>query len=343
MIITDRDPEFKDTTLALYAEECGRTPDRVSAKELAEWMQHFREGMTGDQARVLFHDSPEGVAYRATPPPPTVPPIRRRDLAMAGRWFTDYGSKVHLAAIDQFRAYDRYLNGEDLTPLIEESHDLGAWAWRTFLMADSFMQLGPTRSGYYDRLPAFTALLADNGLVLNPVVLADAQVVLPRQSDQHAHAERVYAALRGFPVLVSLVNEFAKNGVNPAQFPQPPDLLWSRGSNLGDAEPPQPFASFIEFHPRRDIPKTIDDAVASANYLRYQLFATMPIVIDEPLGFAAVNEPGRRSNDPEVAGLLAGLYKLMVAGSCFHSSNGIQSVLLDPPTRRCAEAWFGAL
>lgn len=267
-----------------------------------------------------------------------------RQLHIEGHNFVDAsGQRVVLAAIDQFRAYDRYLAGEDLQPLISESHELGAFAWRVFLMADSFMQLGPNRPLYYERLAEFARFLNSNGIILNAVLLADAQIVLPDLNDQRAHARRVQMCLFGAHVLLSLVNEYGKNGVDPGEFVQPGALLWSRGSNLSDQEPPKPYGSYVEFHPRRDIPKTIDDAVASSTYLRHTLGVTMPIYIDEPLGFAAVNEPGRRSNDPELAALLAGLYALTTAGCCFHSSNGIQSVLLDAGTRRCADAWFGSL
>jgi len=347
--ITGRDDEFRATITILYQQELGRDPDPDG---MASWLNHARYGMTGDGIRAALHDSPEGVAYRARPPaPPAPPPPSVKYLHTIGRHFYDqHNDRVVIAGLDQFRAYDRYLLGDGLLTLIQESRDLGAWSWRVFLMADSFMQLGPLRPGFYDNLRPFVQYLNDAGIVPLLVLLADAQIVLPKTMDQRSHAEAVYDAVKGTSCLLSVANEYGKNGVDVSAFTRPPwstavpvqmseGLVWSRGSNLSDQPPPQPYGTFAEFHPRRDMPAMLYDTVASPGYL-YSNGLTVPLVCDEPIGFGM--KPGR-SNDPDLARRLASLYAIEWDGLYFHSDYGIQSQVIGPDIRPCAEAWFEAL
>jgi hypothetical protein len=337
MRITDRDEEFKATITFYFQKRLGRDPD---PEGLQAWLENARNGMTGEQIDRLLAESPEGKAFAARPPAPKVPPLPT--LRVEGRHFFDERGPIVLVAIDQFRAYDRYLNGEDLAAIIEETHTLGAFVWRVFLMADSFMKLGPSRPGYYEGLGEFATFLNRQGIVLHAVVLADAQVILPKTADQQAHAERIYAILRGTGALVSLANEFGKNGVNVGAFPQPAGLIWSRGSGLADQAPPTPYGSFAEFHPRRDMPAMLYDTVATPGFL-YSKGLPCPLYADEPIGFDEADQANRRSSDPDLARRLASHYAIEWDGLCFHSSAGIQSTVLGPQTRRCADAWFEAL
>lgn len=152
-------------------------------------------------------------------------------------------------------------------------------------------------------------------------------------------------------LLVELVNEADKNGIKPAQFSHPGrGLICSRGSGLADEPPARPCWDFFGWHGRRDFPKVTSSTedmwyIAHSQHDGWQSDQYPPslVVHDEPMGFAAVAEPNRRSNDPNLARELAAASVVLGAGGTFHSDAGIQSVLFDDVTRACALAWFSAM
>ena len=100
------------------------------------------------------------------------------------------------------------------------------------------------------------------------------------------------------------------------------------------------------FHGRRDYPKvfmSFDDAVYVGRGLdsdgkQYAPFA--PIAHDEPMGFAEIAIPNRRSTDPNLARCLMLTGKAYGVGATFHSEDGIYSRLLGPVQQSCARAFF---
>lgn len=93
-------------------------------------------------------------------------------------------------------------------------------------------------------------------------------------------------------------NEYGKNGWNPAALTWPANLMCGRGSNLGDQTPPfDPFWEF-EFHSLRSdawprSTKSIRD-IQTGNTNEGLAVATAG-GIDEPIGIAEADEPGRSS------------------------------------------------
>lgn len=334
-MITGRDDEFRGTITALYQEELGRAPDPGG---LASWLQNCRNGMTGGQLRQQLHDSPEAVAFRARPP---VPVVAVPHLEIRGTDFVDaVGERIVLNGTDQFCAFRQYLDGVDLAPLFTESHALGFTLWRVLLMGSAaqnhILDLRPD-ARFLDQLRPFADLVNQHGIVLLATVFADAQDVMPARGDRQRHWDRVTSALAGSVTLASAGNQFPKNGWSPNDVSDP-GMLWSRGSSLEDQKVDPQGASFAEFHPRRDLPASLLDSVASPVTL-YREGLTVPLIISEPIGFAEADQPGRRSSDPGLAWKLSRHYATECGGAVFHSDDGMRSQAMGPGTRACAESW----
>ena len=333
--IAGRDDEFRGTIAALYQAELGRAPDPGG---LASWLSNCRHGMTGAQLRQQLHDSPEAVAYRARPPVPVVPVPH---LEIRGTDFVDAaGARIVLNGTDQFCAFRQYLDGVDLEPLFAESHALGFTLWRVLLMGSAaqnhVLDLRPD-ARFFDQLRPFADLVNQHGIILLATVFADAQDVMPTVLTRIHHWFDVADRLRGSLTLLSAGNQFPKNGWSPDDVGEV-GMLWSRGSSLEDQKVDPRGASFAEFHPRRDLPASLLDSVASPVTL-YREGLSVPLIISEPIGFAEADQPGRRSSDPMLAWKLARHYATECGGAVFHSDDGIRSQVMGPVTRACAAYW----
>lgn len=339
-MITGRDSEFRETIAFFYMKNFGRAVDPVG---MEGWLEALRSGMTGPELDAALRDSPEGLAYQTRPATALPAPVSALHLEIHGRHFVNAeGNRIVLNGTDQFMAFRQFLDGGDLTPLLTESQELDFRMWRVFLMGsirqNSILQLSPAEPDYYVKLRPFADLLNAHGIVLLATVFVDAQDIMADVRARQTHWGHVADALRGTQTLLSGGNEWGKNGWNPGELTDP-GMLWSRGSDLSDKAPYKPFASFAEFHPVRGIARTLMDAVASPVFIHDTLGLAGPLVIDEPLGFADADQPGRRSADPFVAWQLGRLYGTMNGGACFHNDNGMRGQLMTPTIRRCAEAW----
>lgn len=295
----------------------------------------IRIGVAPDPARPNDLILPPLVAIAPIPPP--IPHLEIRGID-----FVDPdGVRIILKGTDQLRAYRDYLDGVDLTPLVNESKELGFNMWRVFLMGSSrqngILDLRPTDPGFYDYLTEFATYLNINGIIPLATVFVDAQDIITDINDQLNHWAAVADRLRNTATLLSGGNEWHKNGFNPGYLPDP-GMLWSRGSDVTDAEPFKPWGSFVEFHPRRDLPAMLLDSVASPVTL-YNRGFYIPIIIDEPIGFAEETYPGRRSNDPRLAWRLARHYSTETAGAVFHNDSGMRGQFMSQTIRHCAEEW----
>lgn len=330
-MITDRDPEFIATVTAIYWDELGREPDPPG---LENWVQRAREGWTGEQIRAAIHASPEAVAFRAKPVLP--------HLEIRGANFVDAsGARVVLKGTDQFCAFRRYLDGIDLGPLFQESKELGLNLWRVFMMGsvaqNGILDLDPTAPGVYEKVRPFADLLNAHGIIPLATIHVDAQDKSPTVSGRLANWQRMAQELRGSSTLLSGGNEWSKNGFNPGELSDP-GMLWSRGSDVGDAAPFKPYGSFAEFHPRRDYPATMMDTVASPIFIAGQGL-TGPLIIDEPPGFDETPGAHGRFTDPQLAWRFARHYATECGAAVFHSDAGMRCQVLGPVTRACAVRW----
>ena len=253
--------------------------------------------------------------------------------------------------LSHFRLFQRYLDGENITPLLFEARDLGANVLRVFCMyAGGIGDFHPQRYPYDSKMQDFISLVGSFGLRIEWVILADCQRVLPHVDDQRRFVEQVVNRCRGWTnCFVSLGNEAPQNGWKPEHFEKPTGAdapLFSFGSGLSDQAPAR-RGTYLEWHGRRDWPKVFASAEdmwyvgqgVTSDGWRYAEPA--PIVHDEPIGFAEVPQDGRRSIDPDLARTLALSGIAFGSGATFHSDAGVNSVLMGPQQRVCAKAFFG--
>jgi len=251
------------------------------------------------------------------------------------------GARMVYSGTDQFCAYRQFLDMQDLGPLFQESKELGFNLWRVFLMGskaqNGILQLSPADVGYYEHLRPFADLLSSHGIMLLATVFVDAQDIAPSALARQSHWAKVAGILRGSATLLSGGNEWQKNGFNPGELFDPA-MIWSRGSDLGDAAPYQPYGTFAEFHPRRDLPAALMDTVASPVFIHGTNGLTGPLIIDEPPRMG-LDGSGPEYATPEMCYKFARHYATECGAAVFHSRPGQQGRVMDPTTRACAEAW----
>jgi hypothetical protein len=197
---------------------------------------------------------------------------------------------------------------------------------------------------YLPELQPFARAAADHGLRLHFDVFADNQEVRLGEP----FWQQVRAELEPIPsVLLGLGNEWPKNGFDPNAFSQP-SVIASQGSTTSDAPPPMPGWGVRMWHGRRDHPKvwiSAEDMFFVGRGITadgHQYAPPAPVVHDEPIGFAEVDIPNRRSTDPQLAEAMMLTGRAFGAGATFHCEDGMFSRLLGPQQQICAKAFFTA-
>lgn len=266
-------------------------------------------------------------------------------LQVDGNQFRNYT----WAMMTGFCDYQKFLNGENIRPQLQQAKDLGANGRRVLGMMAFITNFNPTSYGqsYYDRLPAFVELLAQYGQRVHFDVFADNQIYKLGLD----HWVRTCDKLRPLEsVVIGAGNEWPKNGFDPFSLPYP-GVLSSQGSALADSAPPMPGWGVRMWHGRRDSKKvylSADDmwyVGVGAEIINDKLIFYAPqtaAVHDEPIGFAEIDIEGRRSTNPRLAQSLMLTGRGFGAGATFHSEDGIFSRLLGPQQQTCARAFFDA-
>lgn len=256
-----------------------------------------------------------------------------------GRWFWKGAS--------DFCLYKRFLEGEDIRPLVRQRRAAGANVLRVLMQMHYICRFYPREyPAYYDRLLEFNGLLYEEGMRWEATVYADEQEV----RSGRGHWDRLTSILAGAPnVFVELVNEHQKNSINPNDFQQPSGLISSQGSSLSDTAPPQPGWDYHTWHGRRDWPKVLFSAEDAA-WVGWGVDASghvysgpKPVVHDEPIGFSEVDQPGKRSNSPELSRQMGASSATFCDGGTFHSDYGIRSDGWSPQVDALARVFFAAL
>lgn len=233
----------------------------------------------------------------------------------------------------------------DCRALWSQARDLGANGRRVFGMMHYITHFYPQEHpNYLPELRPFVLEAATYGQRIHFDVFADNQEVKLGE----AFWQQVRGQLEPLEsALIGAGNEWPKNGFDPFALSRP-GVIASQGSTTSDAAPPMPGWGVRMFHGRRDYPKvfmSFDDAVYVGRGLDasgHQYAPLAPVVHDEPMGFAEVDIPNRRSTDPRLAEALMWTGKAYGAGATFHSESGIFSRLLGPTEQACARAFFDA-
>lgn len=259
-----------------------------------------------------------------------------------------------------FTLYGDFLKGRDITPILRQrlliNNEIkpGANVLNIFSLIPGDQgwtpdtRLHPNMYGasYYDMIPIFTSLVACYGFIAEWCIFTR-EDLMPNLSDKRAHISQIYSKLSGSISFIRMVNE---NHDDPTLYSPPNNLLWTPGTRGGDQNP-FTGGNYGGFEPRRDDPKVWVSANdqywaikgykgenGAPDWIGTQ-HATPNI---EPIGFDEVNQPNRRSNDPQLAAKIARDSKYG-GGATFHSTPGITSQLWGPITTNCAEKFFGEL
>ena len=328
-----------ETIDSLYQQELLRKP-LPDNQALANWLYHAREhGRDAEWMRARFRESEE---YKQVHGP--IPRVR----VDGSRFVTEHGAPWVWKGATDFLLFKRFLEGQDIVPILNERKAVGANLVRVLGMCHYITHFYPQdHANYYEKLSAFFDLLFEHRLYVEFVCFADQQEV---KIDEQAHFNRVCDVIRSKSnVFLELVNEWRKNGIDPNEFSKPSGIISSRGSGLGDEAPPTPGWDYHTWHGRRDWPKVLfanEDmwfVKEGIVYPNHHVDVPRPTVADEPIGFGPHDIPGRRSNNPYVAKVTAETGLLFGSGATFHSDEGIQSQGFQPHTTFLAKTFFAGL
>lgn len=289
------------------------------------------------------------------PAPKPVPPTKPADpqpgwgnIRIVGTLFRKPdGSIYRWKSCTDFLLFKRYLDGENIVPILADRAAVGATMVRVLGMCVNIANFNPRNyPTYLADLPAFADLLAANGFDFEFTVFADVQpeggiLAFRALRDQQIWLQAVRDALLSKPnVVLELVNEGFKNGVDFRNHTRPSGLLCAADAQAPtDGQPANPPWDYSTFHSGRDTewPRKSKDSIELSDQFR------RPAVDDEPMGADEVMDPGKRSNVPNDFFYLAATGMLLGPGATFHSSDGITSSLFRPITITCANSFFAGL
>lgn len=352
-VAPDRSAEFTATCRSIWQTELGRP---IDTSALADCLSRAQAGATGDQIRAGVQASQEFTAHQAqlaAAAAAAIEAAKRPSAGESGRVHVDGlvfrredGTIYQWRGATDFLLFKRFLDAEDIQPILTDRITAGANVVRVLGMVDSFAHLWPQERGdYYDQLGAFLDLVAERGLRVEFVVFADAQIISPDAAAERAHLARVADVLSGhWNSFLETTNEPFKN--IPGGDETAAGLcraVMGRGfpvaSGAYTAWPPLRPCDYGTTHSERkpEWPRTAKDLFD----LREP--TGVPWVSDEPTGFAEVADGDKRSTSADDAAYFAGVAALEGAGATFHSDAGVLSVAWGPVQRAAAVAFYAAL
>lgn len=266
-------------------------------------------------------------------PARTLPKLRVR-----GHCFEqETGARFTVIMCSDFFLYGRFLNGEDVRPVLEQRRALGfntLRVWTRMQLAqygigDCTLQQHPE---FYRRVPEFLALCESYGLYVEFTAYFGTD-----QDYDAEHWELLGLACVGAPnVLLELVNEWAigSHRIDVDAFQPIAGLLCSHGSNGSEMQPVAPFWSYAGMHYNYAY-----EEQRKWGHNSMEVWAG-PTIAGETsrcpdAGMWAGASPARRH---DLAFDAAAASALLCAGFCFHSVEGKASLLLGPESQLVARA-----
>ena len=267
-------------------------------------------------------------------------------LTIDGQFFRCAGEPWTAIESSDFSLFKRYLDGDDIAPVLEERRNVGFNLLRVWLLNKSVVGSryagDPSDDGihpnqhpdFYMRLTAFVRLCANYGLYAELTVFTQTKTLMPNRDDQQRHLDRTADAVRDEPnVLIELVNENDQhdNAVDP-DLRRPLGVVISRGSNGADRKPPRhddPWGyelyhtnGLFEFQRK-----------VGHNAMEWAAQSGRPCISNENTRYPDNDSSETHAYDAAIGAAL------LCAGSCFHSQGGKFSRLFDDVERKCATAW----
>ena len=266
-------------------------------------------------------------------------------LRVRGTFFEqETGARFTAIEASDFNLYGRFLNGEDIEPVLRQRAVAGfnllrVWTRYSFNCgpggADHTCGIGEStlaqHPDYYDRLQSFLRACARHGLYVELTAY-----IGPGGDFDRGHWDRLVAAVRSESnVLLELVNENDVHPIDLSPFQKPDGVLASHGSNGSQAIPPQPFWDYATFHTN-----AAPEEQRKVGHNAWEL-SSGPVLTNETSRYPDVGMWSGADLDrqKQLAYDSAAGAALLAAGSCFHSAAGKTSSLWDDATMAVAVAW----
>ncbi len=269
-----------------------------------------------------------------------------------------YYSNVFLKGESGFLDLCRLLHGENIRPLLNQSLDMRSNGRRNFLMtsntaqAAGFPPFNPDDfPNYYDMFEEMVKLYAEYGLYLYGSVFPDNGLFSSwagNTQKQIDHWNRLgtiaqrYNNVWGLE-LTNEINSKVYNKVDQARFSPISGVICCSGSWTDDSGSPLDYPvqfELVDFHQRRDYPKSVVDACVANYPWREKGKATL---LGESIGFGSKATNPNREDNPRIAKEIAGSGRGTSCGMIYHSTHGAFSQLYDDTEKACGEAWFNEL
>jgi len=261
-----------------------------------------------------------------------------------GRFFRqETGARWTGIQATDFNLFSRFLDGQDITPILRQRADAGfnlLRVWTDFdVCADAkcpehqpIGRLIPAaHPDYYKRLPDFLDLCARNGFYVELTAFTGRT-----DSDEGKieHWDRLVAAVTSAPnVLLELINE---HNVHHKSLPYdrlrrpPAPTLASHGSGGAGGEPKLPIWNYVTYHPGFGtdwMRKAIEEGIQVADRFN------VPVLLNETTRFPDHDKSLEHVHDVARACALA------LAGCAFHSVAGKNSRLWEGHELALAREW----
>jgi hypothetical protein len=275
----------------------------------------------------------------------TLPALVGVDKA-AHRFITDDGRRQFLRGVTSYLVYKRFLDGEDLTPLLSQLQSLGVNMMRMFGMVTSFSHWHPQDYGarYYDSIPAFMDLAERYGQYVLWTPCADTQQIMPQGWMEHMRRSLEQLKPKKNK-LISFVNEQGQheNGIDRQRAYNElrgagllDGTVFDTGS-FGEDQPCEaPFGTHVVLHVRRAYPSHVKDCCVMDHPNRVNA-PHLEVLLDEPDRYGE----GGNMNLEQARDSAATSYTSL--GFVFHTSQGVQSQPFSGRTLEMANAIFPIL
>jgi hypothetical protein len=306
------------------------------------------------------------VSLDCTPPPPPAQSAGEQFQihAQGPVFLRSDGTRYLWNGASDFALFQRFQRGEDIDPVLDQRIKAGFTLLRVLGMyehgiadAAGLPVFSPQSvPEYLPTLQRFVDKLAGRGLRVEFTVFADAQILMPAAAEQQRHLDSVVAAIGDrWNVNFELCNEPFKNGVVVEQLRVPVGLIVASGNySLENRASEFPHRVYVTVHHDRkfDWPRTargLDELYNGFDWVENKVVVghfngvRVPVVGDEPTGFAEAKDGDKRSEDPNEAAWYAGITVMFGEGATFHSDSGIRSQLFGPKQLAAAEAWNWAM
>lgn len=183
-------PDFEAQVAAIYAEAGQPFPDAAAFRWFTRTAYDLAGPLTPAVSREKHLNELRAALSIPTQEPACAPlePLTIRDF----RFWDATGQPWIWKGCTDFLLYQRFLEGEDIRPILLDRRYVGANLLRVLGMCHNIARFYPRDYGdrYFTALPEFCALLGRYGFRCEFVVFADAQIIMPNESEQQEHWRR---------------------------------------------------------------------------------------------------------------------------------------------------------